>query len=307
MSAPMLVFEVAQLLLTWAFFILLSVYLLDFVLWLCSSRREKSDRRTTSCYVTALLVSLCLLLPAPALAAPQDAVVAFPSHGCSATCIWKDQTRSLLLSCAHAFEGNDKYKKITMLAPHPTPGARQAPGIRLLYVDNRLDLSLLEVGTSLPYVCPVAPVGSHPGRLLSCGYDEMRWPPTVRVATQIGTSAELTYTKEYPWHGRSGGALLDPDQGQLYGVVSGYTTPPMKVVGLYASHQAVLTFLQGKPLATQQTYAAPQPNIPQQYRPWVSEQSCPPGCQCINGQCVPCPNGQCPKGQLPNGAYPYYR
>ena len=45
-----------------------------------------------------------------------------------------------------------------------------------------------------------------------------------------------------PWHGRSGGALIDRDAGCLIGVVQGYEIGGERR-GLYVSHEAILKFL----------------------------------------------------------------
>src|SRR5262249_44563132 len=115
----------------------------------------------------------------------------------------------------------------------------------LLDVDYDTDLSLvlLEDGP-LPYVAPVAPAGHRPGaHVLSIGYDEMKWPAQQRATTLIGFTATTTYTREWPGHGRSGGALLDADKGWLIGVVQGYEVTGQRR-GMYVSHTSILRFLE---------------------------------------------------------------
>jgi hypothetical protein len=53
------------------------------------------------------------------------------------------------------------------------------------------------------------------------------------------------FTREKPWHGRSGGALLDADAGYTIGVVQGYEIMAWGR-GIYCSHQAILKFLRGR-------------------------------------------------------------
>lgn len=205
------------------------------------------------------LLLLFLLCSAIAHAEPKDAVVAVKSHGASATVIWTTRGRTLLLGCAHAYEGANRHKRHEVLAPDPRPGMGWTDTggmIRLLRIDYRADLSLVEVPAGpFPWVAPVASPGHRPGRLLSVGYDEMRLPPQVRTATLLGSAGNRAYTREQPWHGRSGGALLDQDLGQLVGVVHGYECDPARFPGdrprfvpgrhrgLYVSHAAILTFL----------------------------------------------------------------
>lgn len=257
-------------------------------------------------YLAALIVLGAVA--APAVTAPQHACVRMTSHGASATCIAATDGRSWLLGCAHAFEGADARKPITIETNSPTPGQQQQVSIRLLAVDYRADLSLCEVNTRLPYVCQVAPAGYRPGRLWSCGYDHMKWPITVRTATSLGSDHDITYTRERPIPGRSGGPLLDPDQRLLYGVVVGFEVHPGGR-GMYVSHNKILTFLarnqalvQSPPAQLLQQYQQapvqqyyqpapqqvqvpiPQPGVPQYGRPWVSEQHTPPSRQ-IKQQC----------------------
>src|SRR5579872_711546 len=152
-----------------------------------------------------------------------------PSHGGSATVIYSVQGRTLLLSCGHCFSSQaDRQKRIEIVAPSPAPGASpvRTGGIRLVAADAKLDLSLIEMGYGpLPYVCPVA-ASPTPGVALSVGYDEMKLPPQKRPAHIVPplSGPDSTFTKERPWHGRSGGALIDP-AGQQIGVVSAYTGP----------------------------------------------------------------------------------
>jgi hypothetical protein len=112
-----------------------------------------------------------------------------------------------------------------------------------LAVDYGLDLSLLELNDGpLDFVCPVAPSGHRPSRCLSVGYDEMRLPARRASASLLGSDRGITFTREIPWHGRSGGALIDRDAGCLIGVVQGYEIGGERR-GLYVSHEAILKFL----------------------------------------------------------------
>ena len=54
----------------------------------------------------------------------------------------------------------------------------------------------------------------------------------------------MTYTKERPIPGRSGGALIDLDRGCLVGVCHGYEVG-YKNRGMYVSLPTVITFLRG--------------------------------------------------------------
>ncbi len=195
---------------------------------------------------------LLLALAASAAAAPRDAVARMPSHGGSATVIYTAPGRSLLLTCAHCFRGPDRDRRIRLDVPHNAPGPHRVVGARLLAVDRHADLALVELNDGpLPFVCPVANAGTRPGRCLSVGYDEMRTPPAARPATVLWSGGDTTWTRQRPWHGRSGGALIDESTGRLVGVVSGYTgrRPRAHVevlpgtFGVYVSLSAVRDFV----------------------------------------------------------------
>ena len=182
----------------------------------------------------------------PLAAEPPDAVVRLPSHGASGTVIYTERGRSLILSCAHAFEGAARATPVTLDVPCLRPGPPRPGRIKLLAVDYGLDLSLLELNDGpLDFVCPVAPSGHRPGRCLSVGYDEMRLPAKRASATLLGSNRGITFTREIPWHGRSGGALIDRDAGCLIGVVQGYEVGGERR-GLYVSHEAILKFLRNR-------------------------------------------------------------
>jgi hypothetical protein len=173
------------------------------------------------------------------------AVVRLPSHGASATVIDTRPGVTLLLGCAHAFQGVDRLRPICLDVPVPLAGPVRTAPIRLLDIDYDADLSLIQLQEGpLPYVAPVAPAGHRPGpHLLSVGYDAMRWPALPRPTTIVRATGSITFTRERPGHGRSGGALLDEDGGVLIGVVQGYEIAGPRR-GLYASHAAILQFLE---------------------------------------------------------------
>lgn len=226
-------------------------------------------------------VLVVLLLVVSAGAAPQDAVVRIPSHGASATVIHSEQGRTLLLGCAHAYEGASRTKRMVIDAPAPQDGSGGTGRVRLLHVDYRDDLSLVEIADGpLPYVLPVAAAGHRPGsRVISAGYDNMKLPMTVRAATITEDAGSKTHTREIPWHGRSGGALFDADAQRLIGVVHGYRTTMsgQPVHGIYVSHRSVIRFLD--------SYFAAQrsPQSPLRLPPFagISERDCPDG-RCPN-------------------------
>lgn len=237
-------------------------------------------------WLLALLVSVCLSVAVsrsdgPAGVPPVTyAVVRIKSHGASATVIYTEPGRSLLLGCAHAYRGQGANAKMALDVQSPTTDGRpKRATIKLLAVDHQADLSLVELGDGpLPYVAPVAPAGHRPGRVVSAGYDDMIWPATVRTAHITGSNGLVTYTRERPWHGRSGGGLLDAEKGYLIGVVSGYTGPSARdkasfaevypgASGIYVSHEAVIKFLKrynsGHALDQAHRQVWPTPRLPQ--------------------------------------------
>jgi hypothetical protein len=96
--------------------------------------------------------------------------------------------------------------------------------------------------------------------LLSVGYDEMRQPATQRPVTILRVDADITWTREPPWHGRSGGALLDLESGQLIGVVSGYVSYP-RGPGIYVSHAAIERFLKQRGWYSPSARSPPPPSL----------------------------------------------
>jgi hypothetical protein len=224
--------------------------------------------------LTSILLFVAVSLGATqSTAAPPDAVVRIISHGASATVIYTENGRSLLLGCAHAYEGKSRTKPMKIDVPVPSAGPVKNHTITLLAVDYDLDLSLVELKDGpLPYVCPVAPKGHTPSRnLLSAGYDDMKWPATQKRATIVAQAESTTFTREKPWHGRSGGGLIDLDNNVLVGVVQGYeVTGPQR--GMYVSHKAILAFLTK---ATQPQ--KPRPPPPPSYLPPSFYQAQPGG------------------------------
>src|SRR5262245_41615811 len=72
-----------------------------------------------------------------------NAVVRIPAHGASATVIETRQGHTLLLGCAHAFEGSDRQRAIHLDVPATNAGKPRQAAIRLLDVDYQTDLSLI--------------------------------------------------------------------------------------------------------------------------------------------------------------------
>jgi hypothetical protein len=82
----------------------------------------------------------------------------------------------------------------------------------------------------MPAAAPVAPEGfKASGQAWSCGYDapiryDAENKPGQKVLTRIAWSnGDQFYTEEKPWHGRSGGGLIDIPSGKLIGVCEAYT------------------------------------------------------------------------------------
>jgi hypothetical protein len=207
--------------------------------------------------IAAALIAL-LICAALARGAPADAVVRIPSHGCSGTVIASAPGRSYVLTCAHAFDGADLRRPISLDGPAPPGEAGPRAVARVVRIDYRRDLALIEIGRAMPYVCPVAPAPTV-GACTSVGYDSMRRPAVAQRATVWSTVGALTYTAERPWHGRSGGALIDRS-GRLVGVVQGYEVDHLRR-GMYASHPAILEFLRGATPAPRYQ-ARPAPSLP---------------------------------------------
>src|SRR5262245_2486533 len=199
-----------------------------------------------------------VLLVCPALAGPEWAVVRIPSHGGSGVVIATGPGQTWILTAAHMFDSKHRTKRIQVDAPSPRGGGPPQPGGATLArlgnwsggsAGRDLALILLRAGP-LPYVAPVAPAGRPtPRQCLSVGYDGLRLPAIVRPVRVLQAGNEETFTAERPKGGRSGGGLLDPTSGHLYGIVTGFTGPDNgaevhpRGQGIHASHRAVLAFL----------------------------------------------------------------
>jgi hypothetical protein len=110
--------------------------------------------------------------------------------------------------------------------------------------------------------------------LVSAGYDEMRLPATARRATPVAVATTVLFTRERPWHGRSGGALLDG--AYLVGTVIGYETGGERR-GIYTSHAAVRRFL-ARALPGAASPEARLDATPLPSRPWLRQaEPCPGG------------------------------
>lgn len=204
--------------------------------------------------LTPLLV--CLLLAGlspcqePKPADPAAAVIRIKSHGASGVIIATNKDKSWILSCAHMLEDSFgrpsedmRNKKFVLDGPAQPYAAKKLANVRLLAFDHKLDLSLLEIDNGPFTFIPVAPPGHAPsGDIRSLGYDDMAWPITNRPATILSTEGMTTFTREKPWHGRSGGGLIDYRHRVLIGVVQGYEVG-FSQRGVYVSHAAVLQFL----------------------------------------------------------------
>lgn len=207
---------------------------------------------------------------------PRLAVVRIKSHGASGTIIATAPAKSWILSCAHMFFGprdtlddNAIRKKIVIDGPAQPYAPRLVAMARLVAVDADRDLSLIEIANGPFNFVPVAPAGFQPGgNGVSAGYDAMKWPITVRSATILGTLGNWTYTRERPWHGRSGGGLFDAGGKYLIGVVNGYELNGQER-GIYVSHDAILAFLAkyqgqmtGAPRGPPLPVVSPLPGVP---------------------------------------------
>lgn len=164
--------------------------------------------------------------------------------------------KSMILTVAHLWSDSQENpdpraytRSIVLDVPAPASGRQGEAkvGVRLCALDYRQDLAVIEVNAELPFVCKVAPLGTHARNLLSAGYDHASEFPGVRaLATPLGTSSGWTWTREIPREGRSGGALIDQDKGLLVGVCHGYQCElnGTNARGMYVPLASVWNFLE---------------------------------------------------------------
>ncbi|MCI0380325.1 MAG: serine protease [Gemmataceae bacterium] len=182
---------------------------------------------------------------------PALATVRIKSHGASATVIASAPGRSWLLGCGHMLADaagrldESLVKKPLALDGPPQPRASKPhAAARLRAFNLELDLCLIELDNGPFHFVPVAARGHAPSKnLRSLGYDNMAWPVTSVPVSLLFSEGNTTFTREKPWHGRSGGGLIDLAGPCLIGVVQGYEIWPNQR-GLYVSHEAVLRFLE---------------------------------------------------------------
>lgn len=214
---------------------------------------------TLSRTLSALLLACALAGvagPACALDPPADprfAVVRIRSHGASATVIATEPGRSWILGCCHAYldRRGKQIDQSLLVKPHKIDCAAGQPiqingpaHARLVAYDSASDLSLLEVSAGPLWYWPIAPPGHKATRCATAGFDEMREVITFKPATLLQDDGRTQWTREPPWHGRSGGALLDLDHRMLIGVVQAYSGAggrPDK--GLHCSLQCIHRFM----------------------------------------------------------------
>ena len=149
----------------------------------------------------------------------------------------------MFLDAAGRPSESERQRVLKIDGPAQPYADKKRAGTRLLAFDHDVDLSLIEIDNGPFFYIPVAPPGHTPGRNIhSLGYDNMAWPITRKTATILGSNGNWTYTQEKPWHGRSGGGLVDIDARRLIGVVHGYEVKA-NGRGIYISHAAILKFL----------------------------------------------------------------
>lgn len=255
-----------------------------------------------------LALLLVLLWIGQASADPKDAVVCIPSHGGSGTVIGTGDGWTLVLTCWHCFETpKEQQKPIAIDVPKAWLNGPQKVGIKLVALgDQKCDLALLKINYGPVHtVVPIAPRNHKISQeCLSMGFDSMQYPAQVRNAKIMKTDSTLFWTDARPWHGRSGGALIERSTGYLVGVCHAYTGPKNHAEfhqnsnGLYINHAQVYNFLiranvlSDTPIAKEsQGFKGLQQGCP--------GGNCPsPQFGCPQGNCpspFSCPGGNCPQ------------
>lgn len=228
--------------------------------------------------VLFLFLWATLVLSNTVRADPRDAVVCIPSHGGSGTVIGTGEGYTYVLSCWHCFETEkERQKPIVIDVPKAWLNGPQKVGIKLIALgDSQCDLALIKINYGPVHtVVPIAPKNHRiTQECMSMGFDSMQYPAQVRPARIQKADQFLYWTDSRPWHGRSGGALIEKSTGYLVGVCHAYTGPKNHAEfhqganGLYINHTQVYNFLirakvlQDTPIGSQQMYSSPQGNCP---------------------------------------------
>ncbi len=106
----------------------------------------------------------------------------------------------------------------------------------------------------------------------------MKMPPQKRPTQVLREEGGIYWTRQRPWHGRSGGGLIDTARQQLVGVTHAYTGPSNHrelhpgAEGMYVSHATICAFLRKagwpEPSPGPQQFASPlPPSLQPQFQP----------------------------------------
>lgn len=204
--------------------------------------------RPTPSRLTLAVLILTPISTAHVFSSP-NAVVRIPSHGASGTIIHTQKDSTHILSCAHAFTEDMLQKPIVLNIPRAGTDIASLGRPTLLAVDYKRDLALIHLPAGPFEFSATVPDQNFqvPTQLLSVGFDRMRFPPQQVPTNLLSKEGPYWLTKERPWHGRSGGALLAKSKF-LVAVVHGYEcTPEGNTLphhrGVYIGHKTILTFL----------------------------------------------------------------
>jgi hypothetical protein len=215
---------------------------------------ERRQRRSAGWLALGLATAFLLLRGGYLRAEPADAVVCIVSHGCSGTVVATGPGQTWVLTCAHAFRGNDRSKPVVLDAPAPAGRAPRVTNARptVWKIDTEADLCLIEMTTGpLPFYLPVGERQPLAGeQVVAVGYEKMVKPAAVKPTTVLDVGPHWQHTRERPIPGMSGGPLIEPKSGALVGTCTGYESQGERR-GMYVRLSAVRAFmgLDAKPVA----------------------------------------------------------
>lgn len=198
------------------------------------------------------VTAMCQQIPPAARAA--WATVRIPSHGCSGVIIYTRDSKTLILTCAHAFRGSAGSKALVINAPAFQGRTSTGTRPRLVGVDWVRDLALVQIDYGpVRYVANIAQRRpAYRRSVCVVGYSRMKLPAESRCGRVLGVEVmrhgghnfSALITSHYPIGGQSGGPLIDAGTGEVVGITHGWQQRPgRRREGVFVAGEEIREFL----------------------------------------------------------------